>query len=85
MLREKTITRRKIIVVMMKERMPKGKKKNEPKQQLQKPQQKEQKVEEEIKQITIPEVLTIKELADKMKIVPSVIVKKLLCRARLLL
>ena len=27
--------------------MPKGKKKNEPKQQLQKPQQKEQKVEEE--------------------------------------
>ena len=31
------------------ERMPKGKKKNEPKQQLQKPQQKEQKVEEEIK------------------------------------
>ena len=65
------------------ERMPKGKKKNEPKQQLQKPQQKEQKVEEEIKQITIPEVLTIKELADKMKIVPSVIVKKLFMQGKI--
>ena len=64
------------------ERMPKGKKKNEPKQQLQKPQQKEQKVEEEIKQITIPEVLTIKELADKMKIVPSVIIKKLFMQGK---
>ena len=62
--------------------MPKGKKKNEPKQQLQKPQQKEQKVEEEIKQITIPEVLTIKELADKMKIVPSVIIKKLFMQGK---
>ena len=65
------------------ERMPKGKKKNEPKQQLQKPQQKEQKVEEEIKQITIPEVLTIKELADKMKIVPSVIIKKLFMQGKI--
>ena len=63
--------------------MSKGKKKNEPKQQLQKPQQKEQKVEEEIKQITIPEVLTIKELADKMKIVPSVIVKKLFMQGKI--
>ena len=34
---------------------------------MQKPQQKEQKVEETIKSIIIPEVLTIKELADKMK------------------
>ena len=33
--------------------------------------------EPQIKMITIPEVLTIKELADKMKIQPSVIVKKL--------
>ena len=32
----------------------------------------EVKKEEEIKQITIPEVLTIQELADKMKVVPSV-------------
>ncbi len=39
----------------------------------------EKKVEvvEEIKVITLPEILTIKELADKMRIQPSVIVKKL--------
>ena len=42
----------------------------------------EEKVEEEIKQITIPEVLTIKELADKMKIVPSVIIKKLFMQGK---
>ena len=80
--REKTITRRKIIVVMMKKECQRARRKTSRKQQLQKPQQKEQKVEEEIKQITIPEVLTIKELADKMKIVPSVIVKKLFMQAR---
>ena len=44
----------------------------------QKPQPKvEEKVEEKIKMITIPEVLTIKELADAMKIQPSAIVKKI--------
>ena len=64
------------------ERMSKGKKKNEPRQQLQKPQQKEQKVEE-VKSIVIPEVLTIKELADKMKVVPSVIVKKLFMQGKI--
>ncbi|MFR5601637.1 MAG: translation initiation factor IF-2 [Lachnospiraceae bacterium] len=37
----------------------------------------EQKVEEVIKSIVIPEVLTIKELAEKMKLQPSAIVKKL--------
>ncbi|MBT9779055.1 translation initiation factor IF-2, partial [Clostridium sp. MCC353] len=37
----------------------------------------ETKVEDTIKSIIIPEVLTIKELADKMKLQPSVIVKKL--------
>ncbi len=37
----------------------------------------EEKVEETIKVITIPEVLTIKELAEKMKLQPSAIVKKL--------
>ena len=63
--------------------MMKGKKKNEPKQQLQKPQQKAQKVEEEVKSIVIPEVLTIKDLADKMKIVPSVIVKKLFMQGKI--
>ncbi|WP_346663638.1 translation initiation factor IF-2 [uncultured Merdimonas sp.] len=64
------------------ERSGKGKKKNEPKQQLQKPQQKEQKVEE-VKSIVIPEALTIKELADKMKVVPSVIVKKLFLQGKI--
>ena len=43
--------------------------------EVKKPQPKKVEVEE-IKQIILPEVLTIKELADKMKIVPSVIVKK---------
>ena len=43
-----------------------------------KPQQKPQEKEEEmIKSITLPEHLTIKELADKMKVQASVIVKKL--------
>jgi translation initiation factor IF-2 len=51
--------------------------------QMQKPQPKEQKQEEEIKSIVIPEVLTIKELADKMKIVPSVIVKKLFMQGKI--
>ncbi len=37
----------------------------------------EDKVEEVIKVITVPEVLTIKELAEKMKLQPSAIVKKL--------
>ncbi|MDO4473220.1 MAG: translation initiation factor IF-2, partial [Eubacteriales bacterium] len=62
----------------------KGKKqKNEPKQPIQKPQQKEQKVEETVKSIIIPEVLTIKDLADQMKIVPSVIVKKLFMQGKI--
>ena len=59
------------------ERMPKNNKKA-----MQKPQPKEQKQEEEIKSIVIPEVLTIKELADKMKVVPSVIVKKLFMQGK---
>ncbi len=63
--------------------MPKGKKKNEPKRKLQRTTAERQKVEEEIKQITIPEVLTIKELADKMKIVPSVIMKKLFMQGKI--
>ncbi len=66
------------------DRMPKGKKqKNEPKQQMQKPQQKVQKVEEVIKSVVIPEILTIKDLADKMKIVPAVIVKKLFMQGKI--
>lgn len=43
-----------------------------------KPEKKpEEAKEEQIKVITIPETLTIKELADKMKIQPSAIIKKL--------
>jgi translation initiation factor IF-2 len=43
-----------------------------------KPEKKvEEKEEEQIKVITLPETLTIKELADKMKLQPSAIVKKL--------
>ncbi|CUX42573.1 translation initiation factor IF-2 [Clostridium sp. C105KSO13] len=41
-----------------------------------------EKKEERIKQIVLPEVLTIKELADKMKVVPSVIVKKLFLQGK---
>ncbi|MCI8662059.1 MAG: translation initiation factor IF-2 [Hungatella sp.] len=37
----------------------------------------EDKVEETIKVITIPDILTIKELAEKMKLQPSAIIKKL--------
>ncbi|MCI5481594.1 MAG: translation initiation factor IF-2, partial [Lachnospiraceae bacterium] len=37
----------------------------------------EEKKEDEIRTITLPEVLTIKELADALKVQPSVIVKKL--------
>ncbi len=40
-------------------------------------------MEEEINSIVIPEVLTIKELSDKMKIVPSVIVKKLFMQGKI--
>ena len=48
---------------------------------VQPPQKKEAKVEE-IKTITIPEVITIKDLADKMKLQPSVIVKKLFLQGK---
>ncbi len=42
-----------------------------------------QEAKEEIREITIPEYLTIKELADKMKIQPSVIVKKLFMQGQI--
>lgn len=62
----------------------KGKKGRRQKQvaEVKKPQPKEEKKEEQIKQIVIPEVLTIKELADKMKVVPSVIIKKLFLQGK---
>ena len=61
----------------------KGKKgkKQKPAAETKKPQQKAAPVEE-IKQIILPELLTIKELADKMKIVPSIIVKKLFMQGK---
>ncbi len=40
-------------------------------------------VEEQIKVITLPEMITIKELADKMKIQPSAIVKKLFLQGQI--
>ena len=49
-----------------------------------KPEKKvEEKAEEQIKVITIPDSLTIKELADKMKIQPSVIIKKLFLQGQI--
>ncbi len=42
-----------------------------------KPEKKVEKVEEDIKVLVLPEVLTIRDLADKMKLQPSTIVKKL--------
>ena len=49
-----------------------------------KPEKKvEEKEEEQIKVIVIPENLTIKELADKMKIQPSAIVKKLFLQGQI--
>ena len=61
-----------------------GKKGRKQKQvaEAKRPQPKEEKKEEKIKQIVIPEILTIQELADKMKVVPSVIIKKLFLQGK---
>ena len=48
-----------------------------------KPEKKVEEPVEQIKVITIPETLTIKELADKMKIQPSVIIKKLFLQGQI--
>ena len=49
-----------------------------------KPEKKaEEKEEEQIKVVTVPDSLTIKELADKMKIQPSVIIKKLFMQGQI--
>ena len=65
--------------------LQKGKKgkNNNAQPKMVKPQPKKEVVEEQIKQITIPEVLTIQELADAMKIQPSVIVKKLFMQGKI--
>ena len=55
----------------------------EPAKKPQKPQPKPEPVVEEVKQITIPETLTIQELADAMKIAPSVIIKKLFMQGKI--
>ena len=67
------------------DRVQKGKKgkNNNAQPKMVKPQPKKEVVEEQIKQITIPEVLTIQELADAMKIQPSVIVKKLFMQGKI--
>ena len=67
------------------DRMPKGKKgkNNNPQPKMVKPQPKKEAVEEQIKQITIPETLTIQELAEKMKMQPSAIVKKLFLQGKI--
>ena len=50
-----------------------------------KPEKKpEEAVEEQIKVITIPDTLTIKDLADKMKLQPSVIIKKLFLKGQIM-
>ena len=61
--------------------MKSGKTNKHPFQMPQKPA--EQKIEETVKSITIPETLTIKELADAMKLQPSAIVKKLFMQGKI--
>lgn len=48
-----------------------------------KPEKKVEQPEEQIKVITLPEKLTLKDLADKMKIQPSVIIKKLFLQGQI--
>jgi len=57
--------------------------KNKPGRFIKPEKKKEEVVEEVIKVITLPETITIKELADKMKLQPSVIVKKLFLEGKI--
>ena len=50
---------------------------------MKKPVKKEDKKEDTIKQLILPDTLTIKELADKMKVQPSVVVKKLFMQGKI--
>lgn len=52
-------------------------------QQLKRPAKKEEKPEETIRQLILPDVITVKELADKMKVQPSVLVKKLFMQGKI--
>ena len=65
------------------EKMPKAGKKQKPAPVPQKPQPKVEKQEEQVKLITIGESITIQELADKMKLQPSAIVKKLFMQGKI--
>ena len=57
--------------------------KNKPGRFIKPEKKKEEVVEEVIKVITLPESITIKELADKMKIQPAAIVKKLFLEGKI--
>ena len=57
--------------------------KNKPGRFIKPEKKKEETVEEVIKVITLPETITIKDLADKMKIQPSAIVKKLFLEGKI--
>lgn len=57
--------------------------KNKPGRFIKPEKKKEEVVEEVIKVITLPETITIKELAEKMKIQPSAIVKKLFLEGKI--
>lgn len=52
-------------------------------QQLKKPAKRDEKPEETIRQLILPDVITVKELADKMKVQPSVLVKKLFMQGKI--
>ncbi len=57
--------------------------KNRPGRFIKPEKKKEEAVEEVIKVITLPEMITIKDLADKMKLQPSAIVKKLFLEGKI--
>lgn len=57
--------------------------KNKPGRFIKPEKKKEEAVEEVIKVITLPETITIKDLADKMKLQPSAIVKKLFMEGKI--
>lgn len=57
--------------------------KNRPGRFIKPEKKKEEKVEEVIKVITLPESITIKELAEKMKLQPAVIIKKLFLEGKI--
>ena len=57
--------------------------KNKPGRFIKPEKKKEEVVEEVIKVITLPETITIKDLADKMKLQPSALIKKLFLKGEI--